>query len=84
MSLAIEILDTNKPMDRRARVVGLFSFIGMTLTGILGVISFFAENLALGFALIIASMIYFVAYLIHKLQNDYSVRQRSSCTRYMR
>ena len=73
MLLAKEILETNNLIDRRARVVDLFSFVGMTLTGILGVIAFFAENLALSASLITASIIYFAAYRIHRLQKDYSI-----------
>ncbi len=73
MLLGKDIIEANNPIDRRARVVDLFSFVGMTLTGILGVTSFFAGNLALSLSLIAASMIYFAAYRIHKLQKDYSV-----------
>jgi len=71
--LGKEIIEGKNPIDRHARVVDLFSFVGMTLTGILGVMALFAQNLGLSLSLITASTIYFVAYRIHKLQRDYSV-----------
>ena len=51
-------------------MVNLFSFVGMAITGGLGTLSLIAADLTLGFSLIGASLVYFVAYRIHRRTND--------------
>jgi len=55
---------------RHRQVVNLYSFVGMSITGGLGVLSLLAADLVLGFSLIGACLIYILAYRIHKKTGD--------------
>jgi diguanylate cyclase (GGDEF)-like protein len=57
-------------LDRHSKVVDLFSMVGMTITGSLGVLALFSADYPLGLLLIAASLVYLVAYRIHKLTKD--------------
>jgi len=57
-------------LDRHSQVVDLFSMVGMTTTGSLGVLALFSADYPLGLLLIAASLVYLVAYRIHKLTKD--------------
>jgi len=65
-----EQIETNNERNRHSQVVNLFSFVGMAITGGLGTLSLIAADLTLGFSLIGASLVYFVAYRIHRRTND--------------
>ena len=65
-----EHIKTNNMLDRHSQVVDLFSIVGMTTTGSLGVLALFSADYPLGLLLIAASLVYLVAYRIHKLTKD--------------
>jgi diguanylate cyclase (GGDEF)-like protein len=50
--------------------VALFSLVGMSITGIMALLGFFNKNFTLASVLLLASCIYFLAYLAYKRFNE--------------
>jgi len=55
---------------QQPHVVSLFALVGMSITGVMGLISLFNQNFILASGLLFASFIYFLGYYAYKKFND--------------